>query len=131
MTNKSAEPALYDVADDGAAILFGARDRAGYISFPFQELGSLESGDHGSDLTRVPLSGHGTVRASATVWRHNDPTVEVPYTVASISLDEGPLIRGVMADLATPTHGTPVRAITIPMPDAGDDVRQLRFEEIR
>jgi uncharacterized protein len=124
----SAEPALYRVDDDGTPTLFGTRDTAGNISFPFQTYGSESNGDHGPDLSRVELSGFGTVAATATVFRHAGATLDAPFTVASIVLDEGPLIRAVLADGSSGARrGDKVRAATTETAGQDRTSYELRF----
>ena len=42
------------------------------------------------------MAGSGVLHASATVHVHHDPSTPTPFTVASISLDDGPTIRALM-----------------------------------
>jgi uncharacterized protein len=124
----SAEPALYSVDDAGTPTLFGARDTAGNISFPFQTYGSESNGDHGSDLSRVELCGIGTVTATATVFRHASDTIATPFTVASVVLDEGPMIRAVLADGSSGAQrGDKVRATTSEIAGREQPSYELRF----
>lgn len=124
----SAEPALYSVDDTGTPTLFGARDTAGNISFPFQTYGSESTGDHGADLSRIELCGIGTIAATATVFRHGSDTIEAPFTVASVVLDEGPMIRAVLADKASAAQrGDKVRATTTEITGQDRSSYELRF----
>lgn len=122
MPAQSAEPTLYTVDDAGHPALFGVRDSAGHIGFPYQTYGSELTGDHGPNLTRVPLSGQGTITATATV--HHSGDIPTPFTVASILLDEGPLIRAVLAPETRPAMaGDRVHARTV----ADGNTFELRF----
>lgn len=120
----SAEPDLYSVDEGGVPTLYGTRDSAGNVSFPFQTYGSEYNGDHGADLSRVELSGAGTIAATASV---RSPA---SFTVASIVLDEGPLIRALLADGASVARrGDRVRATTTEVVNGGGSVAyELRFE---
>lgn len=133
MAIKSAEPQLYSVDDAGAPTLHGMRDTSGYVSFPAQSYGSERTGDHGSQLQTVALSGLGTVRATAAVQMYHGDDITTPFTVASIALDEGPLVRGVLADPDGIGVGSRVRAITVACPADGetsDTTAELRFARI-
>ncbi|MFC9897118.1 hypothetical protein ACFVMC_25815 [Nocardia sp. NPDC127579] len=129
MTPTSAEPELYEVLPDGTPLLRGVRDSSGFVSFPYQDAGSLLTGEHGADLTPVALSGLGRVQALVTVGHHPDGDGEAPCTIASIALAEGPMVRGVLihADQARP--GCLVRATTVAAP-GGAGTRDLRFAPI-
>lgn len=127
MTTTSAEPALYDVTPDGTPVLRGVRDSAGFVSFPYQDAGSLLTGEHGADAIPVTLSGRGRIQAMATVHRHHGGDADTPFTVASIVLDEGPVVRGVLTDPDAAHRGALVRAVTVP---TSGDLRELRFAPI-
>lgn len=133
MATISAEPQLYSVDDSGRPELIAVRDSSGHVSFPAQTYGSEHSGEHGVDLQRIALSGLGTVQATAVVHVHHGADIGAPFTIASIALDEGPLIRGVLTVPATATAGSRVRAVTVarPMDPENDDTTvELRFEGI-
>ena len=127
----SAEPSLYAVDDAGVPTLVGTRDSAGNISFPFQTYGSECNGDHGADLAQVTLCGRGTIAATATVGRDPAGAIGAPFTVASIVLAEGPMIRAVLADGSSGAQrGDTVRAMTSPVGAGDDSTRELRFEVV-
>jgi uncharacterized protein len=122
---KSAEPASFSVDDAGIPTLLGVRDGTGCVSHPSQRFGSLLNGDHGAHLVRVEMTGTGRILAVATVYRHPGADVSGPFTVASIILDEGPLVRGILAGESRDAKvGAPVRAVTIVNPNG---VAELRF----
>ncbi|WP_316575017.1 Zn-ribbon domain-containing OB-fold protein [Nocardia canadensis] len=123
----SAEPALYDVGVDGVPTLFGLRDSTGFVSFPFQDFGSENNGDHGDRLARIELAGTGTISAITRIHYHLDPNVATPYELASVVLDEGPLVRSVLVDAPQARIGTRVRAITVPVARGDEQVAELRF----
>ncbi|AEF39225.1 hypothetical protein [Hoyosella subflava] len=127
MTSTSAEPDLYSIDDVGVPTLFGARDTAGNISFPYQTYGSVFNGDHGAFLTRTPLCGVGTVTAATTVFHRSNDGTPTPVRVASIALEEGPLIRAVLADGSAARPGDTVTATTVEIRRDGNTVRELRF----
>ncbi|MCF8608929.1 OB-fold domain-containing protein [Gordonia sp. HY285] len=127
MTRKSAEPQLYSVDDDGTPTLTGTRDSTGYISFPQQTAGSLLNGDHGAHLSAVPLSGRGEIHATATVRFHPNPDIDVPFTVASIVLEEGPMVRGILDVADSGQVDDLVVATTAVVRLGGEDLNELRF----
>ncbi|MEV6062942.1 OB-fold domain-containing protein [Nocardia asteroides] len=130
MTAISAEPALYEVDGDGVPRLFGLRDSAGFVSYPFQEYGSENNGDHGDRVRRIALAGRGTITARTDIHLAPNHHVGVPYTLASILLDEGPLMRSVLIDARDAGIGTRVRAVTVTIERDGDQVAELRFTPI-
>lgn len=130
MTAVSAEPDLYDVDDDGAPRLFGLRDSTGFVSYPFQEHGSENNGDHGERLRRVPLAGTGTIAAVTEIHLAPNRHVSAPYTLASVVLDEGPMVRSVLIDASDAGIGTRVRAVTVPIERGDGPVAELRFTPI-
>ncbi|MBY8863398.1 hypothetical protein K7711_43505 [Nocardia sp. CA2R105] len=127
MDMTSAEPALYSVDDAGKPTLLGARDTAGNVTFPYQTFGSEHTGDHGPDLTQVGFAGTGTVLATTKVFGHPAQDRDSAFTVASIVLDEGPMIRGVLSAGTAAHIGDKVRAITCPVTRDGTEVAELRF----
>lgn len=133
MGMNSAEPSLYAVDDAGVPTLVGSRNSAGNISFPFQTYGSEYNGDHGADLARVDLCGRGTIAATATATVSRDPAgaIGAPFTIASIVLEEGPMIRAVLADGSSRAQrGDSVRATTAPASTGDDSTYELRFEVV-
>jgi len=127
MTKHSAEPTLYSVDEDGIPTLAGVRDTSGFVSYPQQDAGSLLNGDHDAQLTPVPLSGRGRIHATATVRLHPSPDIETPFTVASIVLDEGPLVRGVLDVAESGRIGDSVVATTTAIRRGDDELYELRF----
>ena len=127
MSPTAAEPSLYEVDDDGAPTLFGLRDSSGAVSYPFQEHGSESTGDHGDSVERMALAGTGTVTSVVRVNVHPDPSVETRYRLASIVLDEGPLVRSVVTGEAEVAIGDRVRAVTVGREEAAGPVAELRF----
>ncbi|MEU6559871.1 Zn-ribbon domain-containing OB-fold protein [Nocardia nova] len=130
MSMSSAEPALYQVDSRGVPILYGARDSTGFVSFPYQEAGSLLTGEGGTALRRVQLSGRGRIVARATVHRHPAGDIAVPFTVASIVLQEGPLVRGILAGAGYGAVGDTVRATTVAVPESENTLCELQFEVV-
>lgn len=127
MSAPSAHPDLYQVDESGQPMLIGLKDSSGFVSFPFQTHGSERNGDVGEQATRVALAGTGTVSAVVDVHLPVDPVVGVPYRLASVVLDEGPLIRSVLVDAADVAIGSRVRAVTVPVVRDDVELAELRF----
>ncbi|MBB5967115.1 Zn-ribbon domain-containing OB-fold protein [Planomonospora venezuelensis] len=123
MSTPCAEPALYGTGPGGEPVLYGLRCAAcDRVSFPRQPYGCEACGS--ADGLPCELAATGTVRAAAEVHRHHDPRVPVPFTIVSVLLDDGPLIRGVHA--GTARAGDRVRARLEPG-GAVPDLLELRF----
>lgn len=127
------KPALYcesgSPAFPQAPALRGIECRCGYHAFPPQHLGCEVCGAHGEALRDTLLSGRGRLLACARVHRHGTPWPPVPFTVVEVQLDDGPVVRGLLAqdcpaDLAPGTRmvtvletvqidGTPMRDLRL------------------
>lgn len=127
MSTPSAEPGLYEVDGGGVPTLLGMRDSSGFVSYPFQEHGSERTGDHGAQLARIALAGTGTVTALVDVHVPVAPAVGTPYRLASVVLDEGPMVRSVLVDAEQVRSGSRVRAVTVPIVRGDRQVAELRF----
>ena len=89
------KPALYRAEGSAAApdhpALLGGACACGYVFFPLQHYGCERCG--GLDLQPKILSGAGELLASARVHLHPGKGREAPFTVGSIRLDDGPIVR--------------------------------------
>ena len=130
----SPRPQLYTSDGPHPPQLCAKRCQAcGYIFFP-PHLYSCEScGAAAEQIEQRLLAGSGVVQSCATVHVHHDPNTPTPFTVASITLDDGPTIRALMtcptdADLSL---GDRVRAVLVSSgSDAdGNERTELRFEK--
>jgi uncharacterized protein len=95
------KPALYrgegtDAEPEHPALLGGACLTCGYLFFPLQAYGCERCG--GLDLAPRPIAGAGTLLASARVHLHTGKGREAPFTVAAVALDDGPIVRTLVAD---------------------------------
>jgi uncharacterized OB-fold protein len=100
------KPSLYSeegsaVAPDHPALLGGAC-ACGYVFFPLQRYGCERCGS--VDLAPRTLSGTGKLLASARVHLHAGKTREAPFTVGSIALDDGPIVRTLIEEDGAPLH---------------------------
>lgn len=129
----SAEPQLYSVDSSGTPVLTAVRDSTGHVSYPAQPYGSERTGEHGAALQTIALSGLGTVQATAVVHMHHGADITAPFTVASIALDEGPLVRGVLTSPNGVGVGSRVRAVTVARfqnPENDNTTVELRFAPV-
>jgi hypothetical protein len=132
MALPSAEPRLYDVDAASDVALRGLRCSAcGRFSFPEQHFGCEQCGATGDQLVPCPFSGAGVIQSVATVHRYQGTDITVPFTVAAIVLDEGPLVNGVLTDSDNAKIGAAVTATTATATRDGDDVAELRFAVTR
>ena len=99
------KPGLYRAegtaeAPERPALLGGACASCGYVFFPLQAYGCEKCG--GTDLRPRALSGVGRLLASARVWLHAGKGREAPFTVGSIRLDDGPIVRTLIVEETGP-----------------------------
>ncbi len=99
-------------------------------SFPPDPYGCEACGAAVEQLARTELAATGVIHAVATVHRHHHPRPETPFTVATIVLDDGVTLKGVLTgDTSAAGVGTRVRGVTVPWDtdDDGTEVVDLRF----
>ncbi|WP_417593235.1 Zn-ribbon domain-containing OB-fold protein [Parasphingorhabdus sp.] len=103
----------------------------GRVSFPPNQYGCEGCGAAADQLDAMPLTGRGRLTAFVTTHHANQRDIAVPYTVASIALDDGPVIRALMKE---PTDegleiGARVEAVEVVSPDGSESkASELRFE---
>lgn len=126
------KPALYR-AEGGArapgnpALLVGECANCGYVIFPLQAYGCERCG--GMLLEPCVLSGTGLLLASARVHIHHGKGREAPFTVGSIALGDGPIVRTLVVNEGKALHpGARVIITLVPVTDAEGAPRlDLRF----
>lgn len=115
------KPTLYT----DAATLLGGRCACGHVFFPMQTFGCEVCGRHGSDLQPTSLSGRGTLLSSTVVHLHADKARTAPFTIGKVILEEGPVVRTLLADAGGPiAPGTAMKAVLVPV---DGDALDLRF----
>jgi len=131
---KPLKPGLYSVAaidrDGAPPRLKGGRCRCGHVFFPMQAYGCERCGSHGDALTPCELSASGTLLAEATVHLHADKNRPAPFTIVKVALDDGPVIRTLLADDSAPvTPGQRMtgRLVAVGQSESGETVLDLRF----
>lgn len=129
------KPALYAAGGSAAApghpALKGGRCTCGYVFFPFQSYGCEKCGRHGADLQPVDLTGRGRLIASATVHMHAAKNRPTPFTIVSVKLEDGPVVRTLLAEGETGdlVPGQAMVTVLVPAGDGktGEPRLDLRF----
>jgi len=99
----------------------------GRTFFPPDPFACEKCGTPAGQLTGVTLTAAGRITAAATVHRHHHPSPETPFTVATIELDEGPVLKSVVIGASDADVGARVRGVLVP--SAVDEATvDLRFE---
>lgn len=113
-------------------VLRGGRCRCGYVFFPMQTYGCERCGSHDDALTPQELSTHGILLASAVVHLHADKNRLAPFTIVKVALDNGPVVRTLLADDSGEiTLGQRMKAKLVPVRQGdGETVYDLRFTAI-
>lgn len=113
-------------------VLLGGRCRCGHVFFPMQTYGCERCGSHGDALTPQALSTHGTLLASAVVHLHADKNRPAPFTIVKVALDDGPVVRTLLADDSSEIAlGQRMKAKLVPVAQGdGDTAFDLRFTAI-
>jgi uncharacterized OB-fold protein len=131
MTSELLKPALYrtegSAADPAHPALLGGACGCGYVFFPMQAFGCERCGR--TDVKERALSGRGRLLASARVHLHAGKHRQAPFTVGSIALVDGPIVRTILIDddeVFRP--GDTVVTTLVDVHDAeGNAKRDLRF----
>lgn len=109
--------------------LCGGKCRAcGYIFFPLQSYGCENCGS--TELSPQSLSGRGRLIATAQVHVHHDPNRPPPFTIASIELMDGAVLRAVLETGGAPVvPGMDVVTMLVPStrPDEAAPTLQFRL----
>ncbi|MHA6626457.1 Zn-ribbon domain-containing OB-fold protein [Pseudonocardia sichuanensis] len=85
--------------------------RCGRVAVPVQGFGCEQCGASGTDLAETALDGRGRVLAAVVVHEHPQPDVPTPAVIASVLLDEGPVLRALLAG-PVPADGWAGRTVT-------------------
>jgi len=120
---------LYSERSITDLVLRGGHCRCGYVFFPMQTYGCERCGGHGDALTPQGISTHGTLLASAVVHLHADKSRPAPFTIVKVALDDGPVVRTLLADdCGDIAPGQRMQAKLVPLHhDDGEPVYDLRF----
>ncbi len=98
-------------------MLLGQRCQdCGRVAFPPDPYGCEQCGATPDRLASVDLAARGRIRAVATVHRHHHPEPATPFTVATVVLDDGPMLKAVLvANADDRAVGATVRGMTVPV----------------
>jgi uncharacterized protein len=124
------KPALYraegsDTDPDHPALLGGACE-CGHVFFPPQTYGCERCGR--MSLATRALSGAGKLLASARVHLHGGKTRAAPFTIVSVRLDDGPIMRTLLAGDDAVHPGDRMVTMLVPVTNAeGAELLDLRF----
>lgn len=128
-----AHPTLYGRAASGEVAIFGQRcARCGQVSFPRQSFGCESCGAHGADLRAEDLPAAGELISFAAVRRYHGRDIEVPFIMAEVRLESGPLLRCALTarDEAGLRPGAPVRGALALSEGPDGPLLELRFEAV-
>jgi uncharacterized OB-fold protein len=138
MPSELLKPGLYSTAGTQALpdrpALLGGQCSCGYVFFPMQRYGCEQCGRHGDALKAQALSGRGVLLATAVVHIHGDKQRPSPFTIGKIALDDGPVVRTLIADSPSEiAPGQPMVAVLLPVgkTEGGQQIVDLRFTALR
>lgn len=122
---------LVDVGSSPPRLRGGECARCGLRFFPFQSYGCERCGAAGDDLAPALLEPRGEVLNAATVHRHGGGDIEAPFAVATVLLEPGLALRGLLVGDAK--HAIPGATVVTKLVPAGADedgspLAELRFE---
>ena len=118
------------IPDDPPRILGHECRACGRRAFPPDLYGCERCGATVDELAPIELVAAGTIHALATVHRHHHDRPETPFTVASIVLDDGITLKGVLAgDRSDARIGDRVDGVTVvwDVDVDGTEIVDLRF----
>lgn len=105
-------PKAWQIGQGGRPELNGMRCGAcGALAFPAQTYGCIRCGAHGERLESQAIATNGALLTYAVVRSH--PSHAVPFTLAEVQLDAGPIVRVQLAETTPHTPGTRVTAIAV------------------
>jgi uncharacterized OB-fold protein len=122
---------LVDVESSPPRLRGGECARCGLRFFPFQSYGCERCGAAGDELSPALLEPHGEVLNAATVHLHTDSDIEGPFTVATVLLEPGLALRGLLVgDAEGVLPGAMVTTKLVPSgaDEDGNPLAELRFE---
>jgi hypothetical protein len=124
------KPTLYRAegsdADPDHPALLGGTCECGYVFFPPQSYGCERCGR--TSLVTRALSGTGKLLASARVHLHGGKTRAAPFTIVSVMLDDGPIVRTLLAGDDAVHPGDRMLTMLVPVTNAeGVELLDLRF----
>jgi uncharacterized OB-fold protein len=131
MTRTAVHPGLYDPNQDTPNLMGTQCDACSTRFFPPLGIGCEVCGSE--HLAAITMPTTGTVHSTTTVHLYTGKDIEAPFTMAEISLDDGPLIRATLTDVTEDdVIGARVRGewFTMEKDDDGNDRVEPRFRII-
>lgn len=107
--------------------------QCGRLAFPPNPHGCEACGAAGALVAEEMLAGRGRLLAFVTTHHANQRDIPVPYTVASIALESGPVIRALMSKPLGDGLGVndPVEAVVVEgAPGNPGGAAELRFRPV-
>ena len=98
MDRIAAKPGLYDPASLVPQLNGTRCSDCGATFFPPLQTGCEKCGSTG--LTPLKIEAVGKLHSVVTVHMHMGKDIEAPFTVAEVALDNGPIIRAMLAEPA-------------------------------
>ena len=116
----------YRLGADGQPRLKGVRCACGHVGFPYQVFGCERCGS--LDLQPVDLTARGVIAACAVVPMILSAGPPPPFAVASVLLEEGPMVRVLLVGLGL-GPGDTVEGVMVSSAagNEGDETLDLRF----
>lgn len=107
----------------------------GRVAFPPNPYGCESCGKSGDVVADEKLPGRGRLLAFVTTNHANQRDIPVPYTVASIKLESGPVIRALMTKPGSDglSVNDPVEAVIVRRAQndsTAEPVHELRFQRV-
>jgi uncharacterized protein len=122
----AAHPGLYDPNEEPPALNGIQCEECGTRFFPPFGIGCEVCGAPESALQPELLVAAGVLYSVATVHHYSGKDIAVPFTMAEVDLDDGPLIRATLVDEADASSiGARVQGDWVEV--AGDQTFELRF----
>lgn len=107
------------------ALIGGRCGSCSYVYFPFRSYGCERCGS--GDLAMLELAGHGRLVAAVEVHFHPAADRNAPFTIGTIALDDGPVIRTLLLAGDRFITGDPVVAVLAPVRVGDAEMLDLRF----
>lgn len=115
---------LYVEKPEGPRLIAVECKLCGYVDFPPQHYGCRQCGGYGDDLVDTEIPTPGKIVTSAEVHHFPGEKYELPFTVAVVKLDSGPVTRVTMKSSGALKPGTEVIGVVVDT----DGVKELRFD---
>ena len=128
LPKRARNPELLGLTDPPTIYGFRCMD-CNRVAFPPDPYGCEKCGATPDRFETAALAPTGRIHSLATVHRHHHPSPETPFTVATITLDDGPTLKAVLVGSDKPTVGASVVGCLEPwdVDEDGIEIVDLRF----